>query len=62
VALTPYKLVRTPSLRYHYQVVRPDGLPDIPLTFFVNDQESWLADSSIGIYTREISWPKTRSL
>src|SRR6516165_1041537 len=54
VALTPYKLVHTPKLGYHYQVVRPDGLPDIPLTFFVNDQKSGLADSSIAIYAREI--------
>jgi site-specific recombinase XerD len=41
-------------LRYHYQVVRPDGLPDIPLTLFINEQENWLADSSIALFAREI--------
>ncbi len=52
--LAPYRLVRTPNLFYHYQVVRPDGLPDIPLTLFVNELKNWLADSSIAIYAREI--------
>lgn len=54
IDLAPYRLVQTPSLFYHYQVVRPDGLPDIPLTLFVNELKDCLADSSIAIYAREI--------
>jgi integrase len=52
--LADYKLVQTQALRHHYQVVRPDGLPDIPLTIFVNEQKNWLADSSIAVYVREV--------
>ena len=32
------KLLSTPSLTYRYQVVRADGLPDVELTLFADDQ------------------------
>ena len=34
--------------------MQPNGLPDIPLTIFVNEQKNWLADSSIVVYVREV--------
>lgn len=49
-----FRLVHTPDLQHHYQVVRPDGLPDIPLSLFANDQRMSLADSSIKVYVREL--------
>jgi hypothetical protein len=48
------KLVSTPDLDHQYQVVRPDGLPDVPLTLFANDLLRSLSPSSVPIYMREV--------
>lgn len=53
-ALRSFRLIHTPDLEHQYQVVRPDGLPDIPLTVFANDQRMSLAESSIKVYMREL--------
>jgi site-specific recombinase XerD len=47
-------MVSTPSLRWHIQIVRPDGLPDIRLTLFANALLKSLSASSVPIYLREI--------
>lgn len=48
------KLLSTPSLTYRYQVVRADGLPDVELTLFGDDQMKALSPSSVPVYLREI--------
>src|SRR6516165_682392 len=48
------KLVSTPNLDHQYQVVRADGLPDVPLTLFANDLLKSLSPSSVPIYMREV--------
>ena len=48
------KLVSTPDLDHQYQVVRADGLPDVPLTLFANDLLKSLSPSSVPIYMREV--------
>jgi site-specific recombinase XerC len=48
------KLVSTPNLDHQYQVVRADGLPDVPLTLFANDLLKSLSPSSVPIYVREV--------
>ncbi len=48
------KLVSTPSLTYRYQVIRADGLPDVELTLFADDQLKALSASSVPVYLREI--------
>ena len=48
------KLVSTPSSTYRYQVVRADGLPDVELTLFADDQMKALSPSSVPVYLREI--------
>ena len=48
------KLVSTPGLDHKYQVVRADGLPDVPLTLFANDLLKSLSPSSVPIYMREV--------
>lgn len=48
------KLVSTPTLDHQYQVVRADGLPDVPLTLFANDLLKSLSPSSVPIYMREV--------
>jgi len=48
------KLVSTPNLDHKYQVVRADGLPDVPLTLFANDLLKSLSPSSVPIYMREV--------
>lgn len=40
------KLVSTPTLDHQYQVVRADGLPDVPLTLFANDLWKSLSPAS----------------
>jgi site-specific recombinase XerD len=52
--MTSFRLIHTPDLQHRYQVVRPDGLPDIPLTLFANDQRTSLSESSIKVYVREL--------
>jgi integrase len=49
-----YRLVATPNLEFPYQVVRPDGLPDVPLTLFAREQAQSLSASSVPLYLREI--------
>jgi integrase len=49
-----YKLISTPELSFRYQVVDADGLPEIALTLFAQDQLRSLSESSIPIYFREI--------
>lgn len=57
------KLVSTPGLDHQYQVVRADGLPDVPLTLFANDLLKSLSPSSVPIYMREVlaafAWAQT---
>ena len=48
------KLVSTPDLDHQYQVVRADGLPDVPLTLFASDLLKSLSPSSVPIYMREV--------
>lgn len=48
------KLLSTPSSAYRYQVVRADGLPDVELTLFADDQMKALSPSSVPVYLREI--------
>ena len=48
------KLVSTPNLDHRYQVVRTDGLPDVPLTLFASDLLKSLSPSSVPIYMREV--------
>jgi len=48
------KLVSTPNLDHQYQVVRADGLPDVPLTLFASDLLKSLSPSSVPIYMREV--------
>ena len=48
------KLVSTPNLDHPYQVVRADGLPDVPLTLFASDLLKSLSPSSVPIYMREV--------
>jgi site-specific recombinase XerD len=53
-ATSYYRLVSTPGLLYRYQVVGPDGLPELALTLFAKDQLKSLSESSIPLYLREI--------
>jgi len=48
------KLVSTPNLDHRYQVVRTDGLPDVPLTLFASDLLKSLSPSSVQIHMREV--------
>ena len=50
-----YQLVSVSGLECRYHVVRPDGLPDVPLTLFANEQLKSLSPSSVPLYVREIS-------
>lgn len=49
-----YKLVSTPGMHFRYQVIQPQGLPDVHLTLFANDLLLSLSESSVPIYMREI--------
>ncbi len=48
------RLLSTPLSAYRYQVVRADGLPDVELTLFADDQMKALSPSSVPVYLREI--------
>jgi hypothetical protein len=48
------RLVRVNSPSYKYHVVRSDGLPDEPLTAFIEEQCHWLAAGSVCLYAREL--------
>lgn len=58
-----YQLVSVSGLGCRYHVVRPDGLPDVPLTLFANEQLKSLSPSSVPLYVREIlallNWART---
>jgi len=49
-----YRIVSTPRLHWRFQVVRPDGLPDVALTLFANELLKSLSESSVPIYLRAI--------
>ena len=48
------QLVRVNGSSYRYHVVRADGLPDEPLTAFVEEQRHCLAEGSVSLYAREL--------
>ena len=48
------RLTATPDLDHKFQVVRDDGLPDVPLTLFADDLLKSLSPSSVPIYMREL--------
>jgi len=48
------RLLSTPLSAYRYQIVRADGLPDVELTLFADDQMKALSPSSVPVYLREI--------
>ena len=49
-----YRLIVTPKLHFRYQVVRPDGLPDIQLTVVAHKWLHSLSESSVPVYMREV--------
>src|ERR1041385_7303996 len=48
------QLVRVRASSYRYHVVRGDGLPDEPLTAFIEEQRHCLAEGSVSLYAREL--------
>jgi site-specific recombinase XerD len=48
------QLVRVKGSSYRYHVVRTDGLPDEPLTAFIEEQRHCLAEGSVALYAREL--------
>jgi integrase len=48
------QLVRVKDSSYRYHVVRSDGLPDEPLTAFIEEQRHCLAEGSVALYAREL--------
>jgi len=48
------QLVRVKGSSYRYHVVRSDGLPDEPLTAFIEEQRHCLAEGSVSLYGREL--------
>ena len=46
--------VKGSNYRYRYHVVRSDGLPDEPLTAFIEEQRHCLAEGSVSLYAREL--------
>lgn len=48
------QLVRVKGSSYRYHVVRSDGLPDEPLTAFIEEQCHCLAEGSVALYAREL--------
>jgi hypothetical protein len=48
------QLVRVKGSSYSYHVVRSDGLPDEPLTAFIEEQRHCLAEGSVSLYAREL--------
>jgi integrase len=48
------QLVRVKGSSYRYHVVRSDGLPDEPLTAFIEEQRHCLAEGSVSLYAREL--------
>jgi hypothetical protein len=49
-----YHLISVGGRVRRYHVVQPDGLPDIALTLFANEQLKSLSASSVPAYVREI--------
>ena len=58
-----YQLISVSGFPHRFHVVRPDGLPDLPLTLFANEQLKSLSPSSVPFYVREIlaflNWART---
>jgi hypothetical protein len=48
------QLVRVRGSSYRYQVVQSGGLPDEPLTVFIEEQRHCLAEGSVSLYAREL--------
>jgi len=48
------QLVRVKGSSYRYHVARSDGLPDEPLTAFIDEQCHCLAEGSVALYAREL--------
>ena len=48
------QLVRVKGSGYRYHVVRSNGLPDEPLTTFIEEQGHCLAEGSVSLYAREL--------
>jgi integrase len=48
------QLVRVNGSSYRYHAVREDGLPDEPLTAFIEEQQHSLAVGSVSLYAREL--------
>jgi integrase len=48
------QLVRVKGSSYRYHVVGSDGLPDEPLTTFIEEQRHSLAEGSAALYAREL--------
>jgi hypothetical protein len=49
-----YKLISTPGMHFRYQVIQPQGLPDVHLTLFANDLLLSLSEASVPVYMREV--------
>lgn len=49
-----YRFIHTPTLHFTWQVIRPDGLPDIALTFAANEWLRSLSASTVPVYLREL--------
>ena len=49
-----YRFIHTPTLHFRWQVIRPDGLPDVPLTFAANEWLRSLSPSTVPVYLREL--------
>ena len=49
-----YRFIHTPALHFTYQVIRPDGLPDVYLTFAANEWVRSLSASTVPVYLREL--------
>jgi hypothetical protein len=48
------QLVRVKGSSFRHHVVRSDGLPDEPLTAFIEQQRHCLAEGSVSLYAREL--------
>jgi integrase len=48
------RLVRVKNSGYRYHIVRADGLPDVLLTAFVEEQRQCMAEGSVSLYAREL--------
>lgn len=49
-----YRFIHTPTLHFTWQVIRPDGLPHMALTFAANEWLRSLSASTVPVYLREL--------